>query len=362
MEILDFILDVVLIIVPIIIWYYKGNQTDVFPSTETSPPEGILPSEAGYILTGRVESSALGALILHWAVQGYIGINTQEDYRLEKIKDLPYTARKYEIFLFDRLFRRYGSDGILEWKKLSPVSKNRLKATKRRIIRYFSTSAENRIFSADSRPFILLVGLIATLPVAKLIFIELYVLRQNFRFGPAITIVINALILIALYFISATLAKPTRLRSRNSWKFILTTFILVTALAVGLTAFWIIGGGNGGFRYVFSMISSFIIIIVLNMMTSRTSHGDHLYEHCTGFRNYILNSETEKIRAELKKDPDVFSNLYSFTAAMGISGTWAECFNNEPVKIPEWLLCYGGPDINSKDFDKLMLGLMKQIN
>ena len=362
MELLDFILDVILILVPIIIWYYKGSQTDVFPSTETAPPEGVLPSEVGYILTGRVESSALTALIIHWATQGYLKINTKEDFRLEKIKDIPYSSRKYEIYLFDRLFKRYGTNDMLEWKKLSPVARNRLKATKRKIIRYFTTSSGNRIYSADSRPYVLIVGLIATLPVAKLIFIELYVLRQNFRLGIGITIVINALILVALYFISFTLARPNRLRSRNSWKFILTTFILVTALAVGLTAFWIIGGGNSGFRYVFSMISSFIVIIVLNLMTQRTSHGDHLFEHCSGFKNYILNAEPEQLRTSLENNTRIFSSLYAFTLAMGFSKEWAECFSNEPVEIPDWLLCYGGPQINSEDFDKLMLGLMKQIN
>ncbi len=362
MQILDFILDIVLIVVPIIIWYYKGNSNEVFPSTETTPPDEILPSEAGYILTGRVENSALGVMIINWAERGYIRINTKENFQLEKIHDIPYSSRKYEIYLFDRLFSKYGHNGIFEWKKLSPVAKNRLKATKRKIIKYFTTKPENRIFSADGRPFVLLVGLIATLPVAKLIFIELYVLRATYRFGPVITIIINALILIALYFISATLAKPNRLRSRDSWKFILTIFILITALAVGLTAFWIIGGGNGGFRYVLSMISSFIIIIVLNLMTQRTSHGDHLFEHCTGFKNFILNAEPSLVRKGAEEKPDLFTAVFSYTAAMGVSGKWAECFADSPVMIPDWLICYGGPEINSVDYNRLMLGLMRQID
>ena len=335
-----------------------------FPSTETCPPEGILPSEAGYILTGRVENSAIGALIIHWAERGYIRINTKEDFRLEKVRDIPYNSRKYEIYLFDKMFSKYGHDGIFEWKKLSPFAKNRLKATKRRIIRYFTTSYENRIFSSDGRPFVLLVGLIATLPVAKLIFIELYVLRNVFRFGPAITIIINVLILTALYFISATLAKPNRLRSRHSWKFILTIFILITALAVGLTAFWVIGGGSfsGVLRYVMAMISSFIIIIVLNLMTQRTSHGDHLFEHCLGFKNFIVNAEPELIRKGTEEKPDLFTGYFAFTAAMGVSDNWAKCFNDAPVDIPDWFICYGGPKIDSEDFNKLMLGLMQQID
>ena len=362
MEFLDFILDIILIVVPFIIWYYKGNGNEVFPSTETSPPEGLLPSEAGYVLTGRVENSALGVMIISWASRGYLRINTKENFRLEKIRDIPYSSRKYEIYLFDRLFSRYGRDGILDWKKLSPFAMNRLKSAKLKIIRHFTTKAENRIFSSDGRPFAVIVGILATLPVAKLIFIELYVLRNSFRFGPGLTIIINALILTALYFISSILAKPDRLRSRHSWKFILTIFILITALAVGLTAFWVVGGGSGALRYVFSMISSFIIIIVLNLMTRRTSHGDHLYEQCSGFRNFILSAEPETIKQTMKGRPDMFTELYAHTAAMGISDSWAECFSSEPVDIPDWLICYGGPRINSHDFDKLMLGLIAQID
>ncbi|MDC7126219.1 MAG: DUF2207 domain-containing protein [Spirochaetales bacterium] len=356
---IDFILDIILIVVPIIIWYYRGLGNDVFPSTETAPPEGILPSEISYIMTGKVENSDISTLIINWAERGYIKINCDDNFKLEKIMDIPYSSRSYEIYLFDKLFNKYGNGTELEWKKLSHVAKNRLRRTKRKIIKYFTTNNEQRIFSADGRPYMLLVSLIATLPVAKLIFIELFVLGNQFRFGPVLTIIINALILISLYFISSILAKPARLRSEHSWTFIFIIFILITGLAVGLTAFWIVGGGSGGFRYVLSMISSFIIIIVLNMMTQRTSEGDQVYEKCLGFMNYVKNTDRELITKDFEKNNDMFYQYFSYTASMGVSDKWAEHFVSKPFHIPGWCISSKKTCSNTVDFNNLMTDFMK---
>jgi hypothetical protein len=361
MKSLDIILNVILIIVPFFIWYYKGMDKDVFPSIETSAPEGILPSEVGYILRGRTENIALGVLIISWAQRGYLRINQAEDYRLEKIKDIPYSARKYEIYLFDILFNKYGDGFFFSWSGLKPFSLSRLKITKRKIIKYFTSESDERIFSTDNRLFSLVVAFIATLPAAKLIFIELYVLRHDFQNGTGITIVICTFTLISLYIISAFLAKPNQLRSGHGWKFILTIFILIVALGTLLTAFFIIGGGNSGFRYVLAMITSFIIIIVLNMMSTRTTHGNHMYEHILSLKNYFLNGDPDSIRAAAKQQPDLFLSLQPYAAVMGVSEKWAEYFTEENIEVPHWFVNPTGNKINPAELNSALLGLLKKI-
>ncbi|MBI9107501.1 MAG: DUF2207 domain-containing protein [Spirochaetales bacterium] len=361
MKSLDIILNIIFIIVPFIIWYYKGIDKDVFPSIETAPPEGLLPSEVGYILKGRVENNALGVLIISWARRGYIRINEAEDYRLEKIKDLPYSARKYEIYLFDRMFNKYGDGSLFNWTGMKPFSLSRIRLTKRKIVKYFTTEIEEKIFSADTRLFSLVVAFIATLPAAKLIFIELYVLRNDFRHGTGITIGICAFTLISLYIISALLAKPNQLRSSGSWKFILTIFILVVALGTMLTAFFIIGGGSSGIRYVLAMITSFIIIIVLNMMSTRTTHGYHMYEHLLSMKNYFLNADPDSVKKAVKETPDLFLSLLPFAAAMGVSENWAEYFNSEMIDVPSWYITNKAERMNPTELNSGLLGLLKKI-
>jgi len=361
MKSLDIILNVILIIVPFMIWYYKGMDKDVFPSIETSPPEGFLPSEVGYILKGRTENNSLGVLIISWAERGYIKIDETEDYRLEKIQDIPYSARKYEIYLFDRLFNKYGDGRYFSWTGLKPFSLSRIRLTKRKIVKYFTVESDEKIFSTDNRLFSLVVAFIATLPAAKLIFIELYVLRNDFKHGVGITITICAFTLISLYIISATLAKPNQLRSGQSWKFILTIFILIVALGTLLTAFFIIGGGNSGLRYVLAMITSFIIIIVLNMMSTRTTHGDHMYEHLLSMKNYFLNADPASIRKDLDEVPDLFLSLLPYAAAMNVSEKWADYFKSDMIEVPQWYTTSAGKKINPVDFNSGILGLLNRI-
>ena len=358
---MDIILNVVLIIVPCIIWYYKGVDKDVFPSIETTPPDGILPSEIGYILRGRTENIALGVLLISWAQRGYIRIDETEDYRLEKLKDLPYSARKYEIYLFDRLFNKYGDGRTFRWSDLKPFSLSRLRLTKRKIVKYFTAETDDRIFSADNMAFSLIVAFIATLPAAKLIFIELYVLRNDFQLGIGITILTSAFTLISLYIISAALARPNKLRSGNAWKFILTIFILIVALGTLLTAFFIIGGGNSGVRYVLAMVTSFIIIIVLNLMSTRTTHGYHMYEHILSLKNYFLNADPGSVRAEAAEDPEIFMNLQPYAAAIGVSEKWASYFESSTMEIPGWYITEGKGRINPVELNNGLLGLLNKI-
>lgn len=361
MKTLDIILNIVFIIVPFIIWYYKGMDRDVFPSIETTPPENILPSEIGYILRGRTENTALGVLIIYWAQCGYLKIDEEKDYQLEKIKDIPYSSRNYEIYLFDRLFNKYGDGTFFNWSGMKPFSLSRLRLTKRKIVKYFTSETEERIYSTDNIAYRLIVALIATLPAAKLIFIELYVLRHEFQNSLGITISICAFTLISLYIISALLAKPNQLRSRQSWKFVLSIFILLVALGTLLTAFFIIGGGNSGFRYILSMITSFIIIIVLNMMSTRTTHGYHLFEHILSLKNYFLNADPSSVRAELEKNPSLFLTLQPYAAAIGVSEEWAGYFKDTSIETPDWYISSNGSRICPVDLNTALLGLVKKI-
>ena len=96
-------------------------------------------------------------------------------------------------------------------------------------------------------------------------------------------------------------------------------------------------------------------------MSQRTSQGDHMYEHCIGFKNYILNTDRELISRELKENPDIFIDYFAFTTAIGVSERWSEHFLIKKFSPPQWCLIEDGKDINSVDFNKLMLGLMRQV-
>ncbi len=361
MQIVDLALDLVLTLIPFLIWYYRGQSRDFFPSMEDAPPENILPSEIGYLLTGKTSDMEIAVIILNWAENGYIRIHSGVDFHIQKLKDLPYNARQYEIYLFDNLFNRYGDGEIFRRVNIISAIYGRIRRTRGKLVKHFTSNPEFRLYSADSAKNIVLVGFFALLPVAKLLIIEMVLLRNTFRFGPGITISISAFILVALYFISFLLARPKQLRTDKAWLFIMFALILSTGLAILLTAFMIIGGGTSGFRYVFSVITAFIITIVMNMMTRMTSYGEQQYEHALGFRNYILNANDDALKQSSEKDSSLFFRLMPYAVSMKISRQWARHFDPIELKVPDWIVIPGKTSLTATDFDREIINLLRGI-
>lgn len=95
-----------------ILWFLFGRDPKITVVVDYFPPKGITPAEAGLLNDAQVQNSDLLSLIYFWAANGYLTLTeeanahqrTSQDYTLTKVKDLPSTAHKYELTIFNNLF------------------------------------------------------------------------------------------------------------------------------------------------------------------------------------------------------------------------------------------------------------------
>jgi uncharacterized membrane protein len=93
-----------------LLWYVFGRDLHYDGSSHPHPPDYMTPAEAGYLWDGKLHGRDLISLIYHWAAKDLIAIEevvqNQEDnqYYLEKLKELPQDAFEYERVLFNKIF------------------------------------------------------------------------------------------------------------------------------------------------------------------------------------------------------------------------------------------------------------------
>ncbi|MDY0132368.1 MAG: DUF2207 domain-containing protein [Desulforegulaceae bacterium] len=118
-------LYILVIILSFILWYLKGRDTKLFPSVQFEPPEGMTPSEIGYVIDGVVDDKDVTSLILYWADKGFLeieevksGFMSKKTLELIKIAEPGPDARDYERHIFKKLFSN-STDGRVSTKDLT---------------------------------------------------------------------------------------------------------------------------------------------------------------------------------------------------------------------------------------------------
>ncbi|MFR9778511.1 DUF2207 domain-containing protein [Micromonospora sp. MS34] len=83
----------------------RGLPRRAATATQTEPPDGIRPGQAGALLDKRADVVHVTATIIDLAVRGYLKISeTSDNWRLTKLKKADSTLLRYERSLFNALF------------------------------------------------------------------------------------------------------------------------------------------------------------------------------------------------------------------------------------------------------------------
>lgn len=104
------IFSVLFILTIAILWFFFGKDKKHPLVVQYNPPKDLTPAEAGYIWDHKLHKRDMISLIIWWASKGYIKIvdlstnETNEDYELQKIKELPDNAKSFEKTIFKGIF------------------------------------------------------------------------------------------------------------------------------------------------------------------------------------------------------------------------------------------------------------------
>ena len=69
-RVVSYVVSGACVLLALILWLTLGRDSEVYPTVEFYPPEGMTPAEAGYIIDGCVDNKDVVSLILYWADKG----------------------------------------------------------------------------------------------------------------------------------------------------------------------------------------------------------------------------------------------------------------------------------------------------
>lgn len=264
-----------------------------------TPPDGLLPAEAGVLESERVKDSFLAATLVDLAVRGYLTLavsvrdekGAPEDWRLTRVAGAdPAALSALERGLLTKLFGRKDQVKLssLEGKFASRLAAVRAELTTR----------------ADEKGFFLTPGLLwGTAPGST----ERAAQRRSCLVG------LVWLLGLALVIAFLIVAQETG-RSLSS---------LTWAVAVPVVT-WPIAN-----------------LLTAKAAHGRTAHGRALYEQVRGFRQYLATADAHQLRWE--EGQDIFSRYLPWAMVFGLTERWAALFADlaaagRPAPTPTWFV------------------------
>lgn len=87
--------------------------------------------------------------------------------------------------------------------------------------------------------------------------------------------------------------------------------------------------------YRLSYLSIFVSFIFTCYMKRRTKYGEEMLAKITGFRNFLLTAQKDRLEELVEDNPNYFYDILPFTYALGVSKKWIDKFEKLDIKMPE---------------------------
>lgn len=317
-----------------VLFFIFGKDTKMVTPVEFTPPNGLTPAEVGYIADGYADKNDIISLIIYWADKGYINIIEKEDksITLQKIRDLPKSAKNFEKTFFGELFRQSSVqqfDKIENEKMLTALTTSAKQLSE-------TYNKNNKIFTVSSLVSRAIAAVLTVIPLAAAVFIGSYIACRNdfyFAFIPVFLICAGAFMLGSGidYFYTQ---KKLNIRSKIGIGFLI--------YIVGAVVYVIIGNINDiDSRYlVLSLVSNMISVAAAMFMRKRTDFGSDISGRIIGFKDFLERAEKDKIDMLCEQNPQYFYNILPYAYVLGITDTFAKKFEHINLSPPAWYTPY----------------------
>lgn len=326
------------VILAFLLWYKKGRDNKLFPAVEFEPPEGLNPSEIGYIIDGVVDSEDVTSLVLYWANLGLLQIEEAPEtaaarkkvLTLVKLKDIPGNAKSYEKRVFRALFS-LGDGQRVSTKELEYKFYTTISAVQFEIERSFQNDQKRAVYvERNGCSFTFLVLLLAITPLILIFLQTLLPVERGplWIMAPWITFFLVG----PSYKLSSMM---TDHRTYPMKKVIVMTVVLLLAL-IGTYLLVVMFAGISVYKCAAAAGSSMIASFFASIMSIRTEYGDRILARVLGFKEFIRAAEKDRLERMFEENPQYFYNILPYALVMGLSEKWANHFENMAVQPPDW--------------------------
>lgn len=318
----------------LILFFLFGRDKKVYTTVEVSPPEGITPAEAGYIIDGYADVKDVVSLIIYWANKGYLTIESgkKDQFTLYKVKDADDNMKSYEQYMFNELF--HGRDKVTA-ADLKYQFHDTIRNVYLDLKDYFSTPATKLYTKSGDRAkgiCYILAGLTVGIMFGKGFTDYFWSLLAGVIAGGvafALTVVLAGLI---GYY-------AEKCRGRMKTGVVLSSILYLVFLLVMMTVAALLTGQP--MAAAVAAIVAAVTGFVGSYAKKRTEQGNRWLGQILGLKRFIKLVEKDKIEMMVEENPALFYDVLPYAYALGVVDKWADKFKSIALPPPSW---YSGTD------------------
>jgi uncharacterized membrane protein YgcG len=315
--------SVLLLLAGLMLFLIFGKSRRVVKTLEFTPPEGLSPAQASYVLQGFVGGKDILALLLNWAAQGLISLSGgKKHFAIEKKAKSIQFEDAAQANLFQGLFS--ASDIVTE--KSSVNLYGLFEAAKWQVEQSFEASPGHRLFLSGQKKWKLLFKMLSTLPIAAFFCLVVY---QNGTplWGGILAGLVQGIV---FYFAAMSLERTYLLwRSLTFGRKLTRIIILALFVLWYIACVLVIGGSPVHFAAV--LIIALLLAATGMHMKKRTPKGNALLGKLLGFKEFIRTAEKDRIERLAAQDPQLFFKILPYAYALNITDAWIKRFEGIAV-------------------------------
>lgn len=351
-RVISYVISGACVLLAFLLWLALGRDSEVYPTVEFYPPEGMTPAEAGYVIDGCVDNKDVVALILYWADKGYLDIVQAEKNEFSFVKKRePEGMKGYEKAMFNKLF---SSGDTVTLASLKYSFYTTMEATKTAVANYFEGSKQRRVFTKASKTARGWMCVITMLPIVTNLFRTLF-MEAGLVMAAVVTAVAAALISVPVFMLVRLLEKWRSTKPGSKAGMLITSILLLAAAII----LYIVLMPEKTAALV-SAAATLVLLGLTVIMRKRTETGNRWYGRLLGFKNFIDNAEKDRILTLVEQNPSYFYNVLPYAYVLGVTDKWAKNFQHIGIQPPNWYHgYYGSPMFNTIVFTSLMTRQMK---
>lgn len=316
-----------LIIVLIVFYVMHRRKHDLIDVVEFKAPDGLTPTEAGYIIDRTVSGDDITSLIVYWASKGYVEIQEKEKkIYIKKLKDLD-NAKEHERLFFNAIFSSDKPIDTSNLKSVSPFIGQKISnSIKKEGKKYFNPSV-------DRYYHMTLVAVLVAM-VLTIIRIDLQSLNYLFMFFKILLAVVGVALLWRLPNIEKYKHKQ---KANKFWAKKIILLVLYVACYIGIILMSE-SYCDPFFMRIFTPLVPIALFFIYPYFEQYTAKGREYLGRLRGLKQYIEVAEKDMMEAMVKENPTLFYDVLPYAYVLGVSDVYMKKFESIPLESPTWIV------------------------
>lgn len=316
---MGWILPIILALLIVLLWYFKGRDEDPVEVVSFYPPQGFNSLEVGYFYAGKPKSEHVIALIIELASKGYIEIEDIPDensFRIVRIKD--YDGDDADLRSVFRALLPGNYKDITE-DELNDSFYTTIQGLTSKMKRKSKTK-KFKIYE-DFKVLGITIGITSTVLILLSALICPCIKAENWLalFLPIVLVAFMTPFNIIVF--NKNIGAPI----------VAKVMIMIFNVAVAFASFMVVSP-----LFIYSEIAHISIIIALICavislfftikMPKRAKENLQIYGEILGFKNFLEVAEKDRLEALIMQDPEYFYKTIPYAYVLDVSDKWIKKF------------------------------------